>query len=157
MAQNLERRASYPSRTGPTACGLGLVATEDLDAESVVEVFDGPIARYEEIPEPEIRYALLFSGDEWVIPQTNARYINHSCDANCYVSDTRDVVTARRVSRGEELTIVYNGVTMEEFLQGGTAEYFWDARWTFACGCQAGPILYFSANGARRGPIATRV
>jgi hypothetical protein len=125
----------YPSRLGQTTAGLGLLATANLEPQTVVERFDGPIVRHEQIPEDEIRFALLFSGDDWVLPRTSARYLNHACDANCYVADTREVVTARRVSQGEELTIVYNGVSMEEFLQHGTADYTWDPRWTFLCRC----------------------
>jgi hypothetical protein len=124
----------YPSQTGPTPAGLGLLATANLEPYTVVERFDGPTVKYEQIPEEEIRFALLFSGDDWVIPRTGARYLNHSCDANCCVTDTCEVVTVRRVPQGEELTILYNGVSMEEFLTGG-ADYFWDERWTFLCRC----------------------
>ena len=126
----------YPSRAGQTAIEQGLIATANLGPETVVEKFEGSTAKYAQIPEDEIRYALLIRGDDWVIPQTNARYINHSCDANCYVSDTREVVTMRPVSEGEELTIVYNGITMEQFLKGA-ADNFWDDRWTFSCRCRA--------------------
>jgi SET domain-containing protein len=101
----------------------------------VVEKFEGPAAKYGQVPEDEVPYVLLIGGGEWVIPQTNARYINHSCEANCYVSETREVVTTRPVSQGEELTLVYNGISMEEFLKGGASNHFWDDRWTFACSC----------------------
>jgi SET domain-containing protein len=120
-----------------TPTGQGLIATANLGCETVVEKFDGPAAKYKQIPEDEIQYALRVRGDDWMIPQTNARYINHSCEANCYVSDTLEVVTMRHVSQGEELTIVYNGITMEQFLNGGAVDNFWDDRWTFSCRCGA--------------------
>ena len=101
---------------------------------AVVEVFAGPLVKYADVPEDEVRYALLF-GDAWVLPRTNARYINHSCDANCFVSDTREVVARRRIRAGEELTIMYNGISMEEFLAGSALDEPWDARWTFDCRC----------------------
>jgi SET domain-containing protein len=136
--QQLHREsAPYPSQAVQTSIGLGLIATANLESETVVEKFEGPAVRYAQIPEDEIRYALLIRGNGWVIPQTNARYINHSCEANCYVSETREVVTTRHVSRGEELTIVYNGITMERFLKGGAADNFWDDRRTFSCRCGA--------------------
>jgi SET domain-containing protein len=129
------QNAPFPSQVMQTAIGQGLIATANLERETVVEQFEGPAVKYAQIPEDEIRYALLIGGGDWVIPQTNARYINHACEANCYVSDTREVVTTRRVSQGEELTIVYNGITMEQFLKGAPADDFWDDRWTFPCRC----------------------
>jgi len=125
----------YPSRVALTAIGRGLLATADLGREIVVEKFEGPLVKYGQIPDDEIRYVLLTGGGDWVIPQTNARYINHSCEANCYVSGTREVFTSRPVSQGEELTLVYNGISMEEFLKGGASHRFWDERWTFVCKC----------------------
>lgn len=124
-----------PSRTATTRAGTGLVATRGLDAGTVVERFDGPVMKFAEIPEGEITYALLFDGDDWIVPVGPARFLNHSCDPNCVVTDTRDVVTARRVSAGEELTILYNGATMAEWLAGGPGAFFWDDRWTFRCVC----------------------
>ncbi|HTA92429.1 MAG TPA: SET domain-containing protein, partial [Polyangiaceae bacterium] len=35
----------------------------------------------------------------------------------------------------EELTILYNGVSMAEFLAGSAPDDSWDARWTFDCRC----------------------
>jgi hypothetical protein len=125
----------YPSRAVQTATGQGLIATENLGPGTVVEKFEGPAAKYGQVPVEEIRYVLLIGGGDWVIPQTDARYINHSCEANCYVSETREVVTARPVSQGEELTLAYNGISMEEFLKGGASEHFWDDRRTFVCRC----------------------
>jgi len=124
----------HPSHAVDTPAGRGLVAARDLEAGTVVEIFAGPVAVYGEIPEDEICYAVLF-GDEWVLPRTNARYLNHSCQPNCFVSDTREVLTLRAVSAGEELTISYNSVTMAELLATPAPDYFWDPRWTFTCRC----------------------
>ncbi len=134
MAKDDAAVRAYPSRTTDTCAGRGLVATADLDAGAVVEIFGGPTVKYADVPDEEIRFALLF-GDAWLLPRTNARYINHSCEANCFVSETREVVTARRVAAGEELTIMYNGISMEEFLAGSAPDDSWDARWTFDCRC----------------------
>jgi uncharacterized protein len=134
MPQEDPAARAYPSRTEETRAGRGLVATEDLEAGAVVEIFAGPAVKFSEVPEEEIRYALLFD-EAWVLPRTNARYINHSCEANCFVSDTREVVAKRRIAAGEELTITYNGTSMEELLSRSAPEDAWDARWTFDCRC----------------------
>ncbi len=126
---------TYPSTVARNSFGLCLVATEDLEAESVVEKFAGPAVKYAEVPAEEVRYVLLVENDDWLIPRTNARDLNHSCDPNCYITDALDVVTLRRVVRGEELTILYNGLTMEEYWRDRERNYFWDERWSFQCQC----------------------
>ena len=125
---------SHPSRAADTPAGRGLVATRDLEAGTVVEIFAGPTTTYDQVPESEVCYALLF-GEEWLLPRTNARYLNHSCEPNAFVSDTREVVTLRRVAAGEELTISYNSVSLAEMITGPAPENFWDPRWTFTCRC----------------------
>lgn len=124
--QEQSTHKTYSSQAAETAIGHGLIATADLAPETVVEEIEGPAAGYKEV---------LLRGEDSAIPRTNARYINHSCEANCYVSYRCEVVTTRAVSRGEELTLAYNGITMEQFLKAGLSEHFWDNRWTFQCRC----------------------
>lgn len=126
---------TYPSTVARNSFGLCLVATADLEPESVVEKFAGPVVKYAEVPAEEVRYVLLIGNDDWLISRTNARYVNHSCAPNCYITDALDVVTLRRVVRGEELTILYNGLTMEEYWSDRGREYFWDDLWSFQCQC----------------------
>jgi hypothetical protein len=126
---------SFPSRVnavvGPDQ---GLFATDALAAGTTVERFAGPTVAWRDVPVAEVRHAVLIAGDEWMVPTTDARFINHSCAPNCTVDDTLAVVTTRPVAAGEELTFSYDRVTMAEWLD--TPEcYFWDARWTFDCRC----------------------
>ena len=119
------------SRVVETAIGRGLFATQDLPAGAIVEVFDGPVVSYARVPEHEARHVLWIGPDEWMIPTTPARFINHSCDPNCEVDDLR-VVTRRAVSAGDELTFDYAGTSAHD---PDDPDSFWDPRWTFRCQC----------------------
>lgn len=70
-----------------------------------------------------------------MIPLTNARYINHSCDPNCEIDVDLNVRTIRSVKQGEELTINYHAADMEGFVKNPGDIYFWDECWTFDCLC----------------------
>ena len=120
-----------PSKVDFCIYGKCLIAQCDLPAGIIVENFNGIIVSKEEIPLEETYYALLIEKEKWVIPLTNARYMNHSCDPNCKINDNLDVVTLRSVRCKEELTISYNIVYENE--EPG----FWDNRWTFKCLCRA--------------------
>ena len=122
--------ASYRARVATTQYGRSLVAKCDLAAGTVVAKFDGPlVASFAEVPEQEVRYAILIGPDQWLIPHSAARFINHACDPNCRVNDELEVVTRRPVKKGDELTISYNTATPEEILP------LWDERWSFRCQC----------------------
>jgi hypothetical protein len=122
---------SHPSRVVASALGKSLVATRHLPAGVVVEVFDGPVVSWANVPEDEVRHVLWIDRDEWLVPTTSARYANHSCMPSCEVDDLR-VITRRPVSEGEELTIDY--VRVSE-LDPNDPDSFWDPRWTFDCQC----------------------
>jgi hypothetical protein len=123
----------YPAATATGLSGQSLIALHDLPAGTAIARFDGPRMPYSEVPEEEKRYALLF-GDDWLIPRTSARFINHSCDPNCEVYEDLTVVTVRAVKQGDELTFSYNLVDPEDFRQAPET-YFWDPCWTFQCQC----------------------
>ncbi len=48
--------------------------------------------------------------DQYVSPRRGyiGWYLNHSCDPNCAIRGERDIVTLRKVARGEELTFDYS-------------------------------------------------
>ena len=116
-------------------CGRGLVARADLQADIAVAKFTGPIVpSYAELPPDEIRYALGLDSGEWLIPRSDARYLNHSCDANCRIDDSLEVITVRPVSAGEELTISYNLADPDDY-RDNRETYFWDPLWNFTCLC----------------------
>ena len=102
------KTTTYPSRVGETPIGLGLFAEEILEEDSIVEKLEGRVVPHSKIPERDIRQAFEVGDDKWIVPQSNARHINHSCDPNCYINDNLDVVVLRKVYEGEELTIMYN-------------------------------------------------
>lgn len=121
--------STHPSRIATTAYGRCLLADADLPAGTPVARFSGPLVSYQEVSSEEVCHAILIAPDQWLVPHTPARYINHSCSPNCLVNDDLDVVTLRPVRSGEELTISYNTASAGESLPP------WDERWTFRCQC----------------------
>lgn len=115
--------------------GRGLIAGETIEEGAVVERLEGRAISYNKIPEADIRNAFEIDDDRWMVPQSNARFINHSCDPNCYISNNLDVLTLRKVHAGEELTIMYNEVTIEKYMKTGAVVPEWDPRRTFDCFC----------------------
>lgn len=116
--------------------GKCVVASEDIPAGKVVERFDGPVMKYEDVPDEEACYAACQSDGLCMIPMTSARYLNHSCNPNCFIDANGDVITKRLVREGEELTFDYVTLSRAAFEQNPEA-YFWDPRWTFTCLCGA--------------------
>lgn len=117
--------------------GQRLTASEDLEDGKVVERLDCRVVAYDKIPEAEVLNAFRIDDDRWIIPQSQGRRINHSCDPNCYISSKLDVVTRRKVWKGEELTIGYNKVTISGYMSKGSVLPEWDARRSFDCRCGA--------------------
>ena len=127
----------FPSKLSDNSFGKSVVATGDLSPGTPVERFRGEVRRYEELPEAEIIYVISFELDLWIIPEPNARFLNHSCDANCRFMDNGDVLTTREVGAGEELTIPYDFADRAH-VESHPDHYFWDERWTFQCRCGSG-------------------
>ncbi len=100
-----------------------------------MEHLEGRAVPYGKIPEGEIRNAFEVDDERWIVPQSDARHINHSCDANCYIAANLDITTHRKVSKGEELTIMYNEVTAAKYMKSGARLPLWDSRRNFICGC----------------------
>ncbi len=121
---------------GRNAHGQCVLATRDIAAGEVVERFEGREVAYEDVPDEEVVYVISFAPYRWLIPEANGRFLNHSCDPNCVVRGTREVVARRAVAKGEELTIAYDAAELADVLRHPD-HYFWDPRWTFRCGCGA--------------------
>lgn len=127
----------FPSRLATvSASNQGLFATAALPAGTVVARFEGPVVPWRDVPAADVRHAILLEGDDWMVPTSAARYVNHSCAPNCTVDDALAVVTLRAVADGEELTFSYDALTMAEWMAAPQC-FFWDARWTFDCHCGA--------------------
>src|SRR5262245_9736194 len=106
-AQNMKTTA-YPSHLIESPTGSQLVASETVEEGVVVERLEGRVVPYGKIPESEIRNAFETDDDRWIVPGSPAKHIDHSCDPNCYISTNLDVITTRKVYKGEPLTIMYN-------------------------------------------------
>ncbi len=155
-----EGQTSYPSHVAQTGLGRSLIASGPLEKETAVALFAGPRVAFRDIPDDEVKFALLLEGDDWIIPDTAARFINHSCEPNCRVDDSLEVVTLREVASGEDLTVSYNRLTMAEYLRAPEC-YFWDPRWSFACGCGSarcvGNVDRYIISGSDNPPVGSKV
>jgi SET domain-containing protein len=120
-----------------TAIGQGPIASEDLEEGAVAGRLEGRVVPFSKIPEAELRNAFELDGERWIVPQLQGRSINHSCDPNCYISAKLDIVTRRKVWKGEELTIGYNRVTIGGYMKKNSVLPVWDARRSFDCRCGA--------------------
>src|SRR5436853_2716289 len=109
------KTTAYPSYVTDTPVGRGLVAAETLEEGKVVERLEGRVVPYSKIPESELQNAFEIDDDRWMVPQSAAKHINHSCDPNSYISTKLDVITIRKVQKGEDLTIIYNEVTLDKY------------------------------------------
>jgi len=131
------KTTAYPSHVTKTPIGRGLVATEIVEEGKVVERLKGRVVPYSKIPESEIQNAFEIDDGRWIVPQSAAKYINHSCDPNCYISRKLEVKTLRKVNKSEELTIMYNEVTVEKYMKDAAILPKWDDRRSFDCRCDA--------------------
>jgi hypothetical protein len=151
---------ALPSLVAENEKGRALAAARDLPAGTVVARFAGRFVRYEEIPPEEIRHALWFDTDRWMIPATPARFLNHSCAPNCELRDrpgdrdSCDVVTIRPVSAGEELSFSYDLVDAATYFADADNPLYevWHPSWSFDCLCGApncrGRIEGYTLTGA---------
>jgi hypothetical protein len=114
-------------------CSYGkcLVATKSLPSGTIVQKFEGKISSLEKIPESKTSFAIWISTGNWMLPETDSKYINHSCNPNCIIDENLQIRTIRDVKKGEELTIIYNVVNENE--NPGV----WDPKWTFKCQCKS--------------------
>jgi len=131
---------NYPSMVTENDYGKCLIATSDIEEGIAVAKFDGTWLKYkkddmkpipDEVPADDINHFLIIDEKNLVIPNTSARYINHSCDPNCKINDDMEVVTMRPVKQGEELTISYNVIDKKWI------DATWDSRWDFICACNS--------------------
>jgi SET domain-containing protein len=101
--------------------GWGVYATERIHKNKQIIDYAGEIISNQESLRRERRY--IRRGHIWCFKLTNrsvvdagvggniARFINHSCDPNCYVhikGRTIWIRAARNIRKGEELTYHYN-------------------------------------------------
>uniref|UniRef100_A0A1I7RZ32 Histone-lysine N-methyltransferase n=1 Tax=Bursaphelenchus xylophilus TaxID=6326 RepID=A0A1I7RZ32_BURXY len=105
--------------------GLGLYAKRDIDMNTMIIEYVGEVIRSEVCEAREKKYLAQNRGtymfridDDWVIDATMsgslARYVNHSCDPNCFTKRMKYndeekivIVSNRPIKAGEELTYDY--------------------------------------------------
>lgn len=126
----------YPCKVVQNTYGKCVIATQDIAVGTIVQKFDGPIVKYEDVPIEERCYVGCQADGLCTIPLTCARYINHSCDPNCLISPHGDVLAVRLIKEGEEITFDYVTISRKEFEQNPQA-FFWDPVWSFDCQCHA--------------------
>eukprot|EP00455_Lapot_gusevi_P023650 TRINITY_DN2453_c0_g1_i4.p1 TRINITY_DN2453_c0_g1~~TRINITY_DN2453_c0_g1_i4.p1 ORF type:complete len:163 (-),score=7.84 TRINITY_DN2453_c0_g1_i4:155-592(-) len=126
----------YPSRVVEASNSKMkcLFTTRIVQPGEIVQKVRGPLVQtYDNVPEEEKCHAMLvdWKNDVWCLIQSDARYINHSCDPNCFVDDDLNIVCLREIPPDTEISFRYNDCTPEEANQ----EWFWDPRWSFDCLC----------------------
>ncbi len=95
------------------APGLGVFATADIPAGSVVAAFGGHMAdraTFEALPGHRQVHSLQVADGHFLVCPTEpepADHLNHSCEPNCGFQGNVLIVTMRDVARGEELTFDY--------------------------------------------------
>src|SRR5262249_1430827 len=129
------KSTAFPSYVDETPIGLGLIAAETIEEGTIVERLEGRVVPYGKIAEAELRGAFEVDDDRWIVPQSDSRHINHSCDPNCYFSSKLDVIALRKILKGEELTVMYNEVPIEKYMRTGSMLPKWDDRRSFDCFC----------------------
>jgi hypothetical protein len=87
-----EKDETYPAKVYECSYGKCLKAKESLVSGIIVQKFKGPIISWKQITEDNIRYVLWVDDGKWMIPLSDAKYINHSCDPICIVNENFAVV-----------------------------------------------------------------
>ena len=126
----------YPVYVDTNILGLGLYAARDLEKGTVVAIADFEQTDTKYIanhPADEHKYVGVMGLTAQGMPIFGKvrglwKYCNHSCDPNCDMNDTWEVVTNRKVAKGQELTTPYDA-----FLEG----FPWPDYWNFECLCNA--------------------
>ena len=107
------KTTEYPSHVDQTPIGRGLVAADNLAEGAVVEHLDGRVVSFSKIPEADIRSAIEIDDDRWIVPVSDAKHINHSCDPNCEERNHRGIAL-RELAAGEEITLDYDRIACLE-------------------------------------------
>jgi len=130
----------HPIAVKKSKTGLGVFASATLDPMRKVAQFAGPVCALNEVPKDQLNYVLRASKDRYLIPETDARFVNHACDPNCFIDDDLFIVTRTGIPLGAELTISYNRISESEANDWG---HFWHPAWSFHCQCGAAKCCGF--------------
>jgi uncharacterized protein len=104
--------------------GKGIFAKERISKEEVIADWSrGKIycaKKSSDLPKNIADYSIQFSVHEW-IDVSDGRFINHSCEPNCWFKGKFKLVAMRDIAKGEQLTFDYS---MSE-----------DSNWLMDCKC----------------------
>jgi len=128
----------YPSYVDHNHYGLCLRAAQDLPKVTIVataslEKTDKPYIA--EHPSEDHRHVALMHVAQdgtptWGRVRGKWAFCNHSCDPNCDLSDTWQIITNRGIKKGQELTTSYDAYV---------PNFPWPETWNFTCLC-ASPL-----------------
>ena len=124
----------YPSYVDYNHYGLCLRAAMDICRGTIVATaaFQKTDAMYiAGHPSPDYKYVALWDVSKdgkptWGKVTGKWAYCNHSCDPNCDISDTWQIITNRDVQKGTELTTSYDAYVHN---------FAWPSTWNFECLC----------------------
>ena len=110
--------------------GKYLRASKDLPQGTVVAKFEGPLTQNLSNRHSKWVGQDKEGNDLFIVVESSAVYVNHSCDPNCTVNTTDwSVTTTRDVKKNDALTISYNNKA--DF----SPHLAWDPSWNFDCSC----------------------
>lgn len=90
--------------------GFGVFATVEIPEETIVIRYRGRARWIWDIPHYMWDHCLQVDYDRYVVPARDSPgwFVNHSCEPNCAVNGEREIITLRRIWKGEELTFDYS-------------------------------------------------
>lgn len=114
--------------------GLGVFALRDFKKgehifhEDLSRLKSYTLKGIEEHPELDGDHSDYVGHGRYVISHSQASYMNHSCDPNCYVKmrtiAVKDLYAMRNIKKGEELTHDYTATSVDQFAGKG----FWEMK-----------------------------
>lgn len=97
--------------------GKGLVAKNKISKGEIIwqPNDDEPVLHWsqaqewsEDEREEFIKYAIQIGDNEYILTETIARFINHSCEPNMWWGNNRTLIASRDIYPGEEITYDYS-------------------------------------------------
>lgn len=126
----------YPSYVSQNYYGLCLRAVRDLKKGTIVATADfeqtdkAYIADHSDQEHKYVAVMQITQDGKPIYGRIRGKwaFCNHSCDPNCDISDTWEIITNRDVAKGQELTTSYDAFV---------DNLPWPESWNFKCLCEA--------------------
>lgn len=110
-SKNTIKRDNLNVSTVQGRLGLSVVAIRDIPSGTHIASFNGNVyaaSKASALPSAIVNHAIQFSNHLWRDSRGLAKYLNHSCSPNCFISGVFDIYTLRDIEKGEELTWDYS-------------------------------------------------